>query len=270
MDGGMMYSKYLLSALIASIGASSCLAADTQNDQGAYIGLFGGLGTATATSLQQKGAVLINPPIILPIDAKGSTGSGTHVSMGGAHIGYEWSRLDFGQSKWGLKPAAELEGFYIGKHTPTGEMPVRPRFLGTQYVTVPMTAGVFLANAIFTIQTPYSNKVFPYLGLGAGVAVTSIKGSDSANPSEPGINHFNSDPDASSSSFAMQFKAGVKGEIYKNLSMFAEYRYLSIDSTSYTLGATNYPGVHLPTKPWSVSLGRQQYNLFIAGLQYKF
>src|SRR3546814_7909204 len=44
----------------------------------------------------------------------------------------------FGHSKWGLKPAAELEGIYLGKHSPTGTMPVRPRFLGTQYVTIPM------------------------------------------------------------------------------------------------------------------------------------
>src|SRR3546814_3155395 len=92
-----------------------------------------------------------------------------------------------GHSKWGLKPAAELEGIYLGKHSPTGTMPVRPRFLGTQYVTIPMTAGVFLANAVFTFETPYSSTVFPYLGVGAGVARISIKGSDSANPSEPGI-----------------------------------------------------------------------------------
>lgn len=270
MEGDLTHLKYLISALIGLIAAHPSLAADAANDQGPYIGVFGGLGTATATSLRQQGAVLINPPVILPIDAKGSTGSGSHVSLGGAHLGYEWNRLDFGQSKWGIKPAAELEGIYIGKHSPTGVMPVKPQVLGTQYVTIPKTAGVFLANAVLTIQTPYSNKVFPYLGVGAGVAITSIKGSDSANPSEPGINHFNSDPDASSSSFAMQFKAGLKGEITKNLSMFAEYRYLSIDATNYTFGATDYPGVHLPTKSWDVNLGRQQYNLFVAGLQYKF
>lgn len=267
-----MNLKYLLSVLICSIGTGTswCFAADTPSDQGVYIGIFGGLGSATATRLQQKGTVLINPSLSLPIDASGSTGSSTHVSMGGAQVGYEWKRLDFGESKWGLRPAIELEGIYIGKLSPTGEMPVIPRALGTQYVTIPMTAGVFLANAIFTLQTPYSSKIFPYIGVGAGVAVTSIKGSDSANPSEPGINHFNSNPDASSSAFAMQLKAGVKGEVYKNLYLFAEYRYLSINSSSYTFGSTDYPGVHLPTTSWNVNLGRQQYNLFVAGLQYKF
>lgn len=247
------------------------MAQSANDDSGAYVGVFGGLGSALGTSLQQRGAVFLRPPQkypILPINAKGSTGS-TQVGVGGIHVGYEWNRLKLG-SDWGLRPAVELEGIYIGKHSPTGEMPVMPRFLGTQYVNVPATAGVLLTNAIFTLQTPYSSKVFPYLGLGAGVALTSIKGSNSANPSEPGINHFNSGPDASDSAFAMQLKAGIKGEISKHLTLFTEYRYLSIDGTRYTFGSTDYPGLHLPTAKWDVSMGRQQYNLFVVGLQYKF
>jgi len=190
--------------------------------------------------------------------------------LGGAHLGYQWDRWNLGQSQWGIKPAVELEGMYIGKHSPMGEMPVRPRALGMQYVTVPLTAGVLLANAVFTFQTPYSDRIFPYVGAGAGVAFLSIKGSDSANPSEPGINHFNSDPDASASAFAVQLKAGFKAEVHKNLYLFTEYRYLSIDSTSYTFGSTVYPGVHQSTDDWRVKLGRQKYNLFVAGLQYRF
>src|SRR5690606_2292479 len=114
--------------------------------------------------------------------------------------------------------------------------------------------------AVFTFKTPYSDKVFPYLGVGAGAAFISVKSSDSVNPSEPGINHFNSDPDASSTGFAMQFKLGVKGNVSKKLSLFTEYRYLSISSTSYAFGPTDYPGLHLPTASWDVGLGRQRYN----------
>lgn len=66
----------------------------------------------------------------------------------------------------------------------------------------------------------------------------------------------------------MQFKAGLKREMTKNLFMFAEYRYLSINSTRYTFGETLPP--HFPTDAWDVSLGRQAYNLFVVGLQYKF
>lgn len=253
-----------------SLGGDACFAADAASDPGAYIGLFGGVGSATEASLQQEGTVLVNQFISLPINADGSTGSGTHISTGGIQIGYEWNRWNFGQSGWSLKPAAEVEGIYLGKHSPTGEMPIIPTALGNQYVTIPTTASVFLANAIFTVQTPYSNKIFPYVGVGAGAAFVSIRGSDSANPSEPGINHFNSDPDASSSALAIQLKAGIKGEIYKDLYVFGEYRFLSIESTSYSFGQTDYPGLHLPTTSWQVNLGRQQYNLLVAGLQYRF
>ena len=266
----MKKSSDLLFMLFCLLGTGSCIAADSPDKPNAYIGLFGGYGSASSASLQQKGAVYLPPPFkLLPIDANGDTGS-KNLALAGIQAGYEWEGWKLGHSKWALKPAAELEGIYLGKHSPTGTMPVIPRALGTQYVTIPMTAGVFLANAVFTLQTPYSSKVFPYFGVGAGVARISIKGSDSANPSEPGINHFNSDPDASDSAFAVQLKAGIKGEVAKNLSLFAEYRYLSIYSTSYTFGSTDYPGLHLPTAPWHVNLGRQNYNLFVAGLQYKF
>jgi opacity protein-like surface antigen len=265
-----MYFRHLSSMVVGLCVAGSCFAADSTTDEGVYVGLFGGGGSAIATSLSQKGAVLLTDRLRLPIHAKGSTGSSTSVGVGGAHVGYEWGRWNLGTSKWSLQPAAELEGIYIGKHSPTGVMPVRPTALGTQYVTVPITSGVLLANAVFTFETPYSSTILPYIGAGAGVARVKIKGSDSANPSEPGINHFNSNPDASDSAFAMQLKAGVKAQVNKSLRLFAEYRYLSIDSTSYTFGATDYPGVHLPTQLWNVDMGRQQYNLFVAGLQYKF
>lgn len=265
--------RFLATALLASAAAISTAAArQAPDDQGPYIGVFGGFGAATATSLQQRGAVILppgQPAPLLPINAQGSTSSSTSVALAGAHFGYEWNGLRLG-SNWSLRPAAEIEGVYIGKHSPTGEMPVMPRFLGMQYVTVPTTAGVFLANAVFTFETPYSKRVLPYLGVGAGMAFVSIKGADSANPSEPGINHFNSDPDASDSAFAMQIKAGLKGEIAKNLTLFAEYRHLSINATRYTFGATDYPGLHLPTHTWQVDMGRQRYNLFVAGLRYKF
>lgn len=268
----MKNNRQLAGAFVIAATASFAALAEPTNTQGPYVGVFGGVGAAIGTSLQQKGGVYLRPPAtspVLPILAKGSTGSSNSVGLGGAHLGYEWKPLNLG-SNWALKPAAEFEGMYIGKHSPTGKMPVRPQALGMQYVNVPTTAGVFLANAVFTFDTPYSKKVFPYVGVGAGVAVVSIKGSSSDNPSEPGINHFNSDPDASDTALALQFKAGLKGEVAKNLFLFAEYRYLSIDSTRYTFGATDYPGLHLPTKEWDVRMGRKSFNLFVAGLQYKF
>ena len=201
------------------------------------------------------------------VDAQGKTG-GEPVGVLGLQAGYEGKRQTFGQSEWALKLAAELEGIYIGQQSPVGDMPITPSVLGTQDVTLPMTVGVVLANAVLTVQTPWSSKIFPYLGVGAGVARLSIQGATSTNPSEPGINHFNSRPDASATAFALQFKVGLKGEVARNLLLFAEYRHLTINPTQYTFGETLSP--HLPTDAWTVSLGRQSYNLFVAGLQIKF
>lgn len=266
-----MQFKHIFTAGFCLAGAmGSSFAAETHDEPGVYLGAFGGVGATIATSLQQRGAVHINERFNLPINARGSTSSSTSVGLGGAHVGYEWNRWNLGQSNWGVRPAVELEGIYIGKHSPMGEMPVRPTALGMQYVTVPTTVGMLLANAVFTFDTPYSTRIKPYIGAGAGAARVSIKGSDSANPSEPGINHFNSDPDASDWAFAMQLKAGVKAQINKKLSFFTEYRYVTIDSTRYKFGATDYPGLHLPTADWRVDMGRQKYNLFVAGLQYRF
>ncbi len=69
-----------------------------------------------------------------------------------------------------------------------------------------MTVGVVLANAVVAVQTPWSGRIFPYPGVGAGVARLSMQGANSINPSEPGINHFDSGPDASATAFAMQLR----------------------------------------------------------------
>jgi opacity protein-like surface antigen len=257
-------------ALVCSFGASVCYAADDEiSAHGAYFGLFGGFGSAAATGARQQGGFYLPAPASLRVnvDANGTTGT-EPVALLGLQAGYEWKRLPFGLTEWGVKPAVELEGLYIGQHSPVGDMPITPSALGTQYVTLPTTVGVLLANVVVTLPTPYSSRVFPYLGVGAGVARVSIQGANSANPNEPGVNHFDSGPDASAYAFAMQFKAGLKGEVTRNLALFAEYRYLSINSTGYTFGSTLPP--HFPTDTWLVNLGPQAYNLFVAGLQVRF
>jgi hypothetical protein len=51
-----------LFALICSLGASPCFAADTTSEQGFYIGVFGGAGTASAMSARQEGALTFPAP----------------------------------------------------------------------------------------------------------------------------------------------------------------------------------------------------------------
>lgn len=265
-----MHKSLFVSILLAvSVVAPAQAQEATTRSPGFYAGVFGGAGAAIAHSLQQRGAVHVNERFSLPINAKGSTENSTSVGLGGLQFGHEWDAMSLGDSLK-VRPALELEAVYIGKHSPTGVMPVIPRALGTQYVTVPLKAGLILANAVFTFDTPWSDRLFPYLGLGAGAARISIRGADSFNPMEPGINHFNSDPDASDTAFAMQLRAGFKIQVSRQLQLFTEYRHLTIAPTRYTFGATDYPGLHLPTADWRVDLGRRKYNLFVAGLQYRF
>lgn len=266
----MALRKRILAVALTATGLTAPVQAQAEANSGAYAGIFGGAGASIGKSLRQRGAVHINDRFSLPIDAQGSTGSSKSLGLAGLQLGYEWDAWRPGSTNWGLRPAVELEGIYLGKHSPTGEMPVHPAALGTQYVTVPTKVGLLMANAVFSFETPYSSKVFPYVGAGAGVAWVSIKNSYSDNPMEPGINHFNSDPDASATAFAMQFKAGIRAQISKKLHVFTEYRYLTVAPTRYNFGATDYPGLHLPTADWRVDMGRQKYNLFVAGLQYRF
>lgn len=253
-----------------ALTAPPAWAADESHAGGLYLGAFGGLGTPHSTSLQQLGTVYLPRPLPdLPIDAKGNTDK-PNLALGGLQLGYEWDAIRGSQSGWGFRPAAELEGLYLGKHTPKGTMPVDPAFLGTQYVTIPMKGYLLMANAVVTLETPYSRRFFPYAGIGVGAARLSISGSDSANPSEPGINHFNSGSSASDTAFAYQLRLGIKGQLSRQLSIFTEYRYLDIAGTRYEFGRTNYPGEHPPTDSWDVRLGGLNYDLLIVGLQYRF
>lgn len=257
-------------AVCVSLGSAAAQANDTAATQtgGFYVGALAGVGAARSTDMQQRGAVhlLLGK---LPIDAKGPTESSTRTHLGGLQLGYEFDSWQH-RPQWHITPTAELEAVYMGKHSPTGEMPVHPAFLGMQYVTVPTQIGLAMLNAGLIFKTPYSEKVLPMLGIGAGAAFVSITGADSANPSEPGINHFNSDPDASDTALALQFKAGVKIRMSTRLDLLAEYRYLTIDATHYRFGETDYPGEHQPTDSWRLDMDRQQFNFFAAGFHYRF
>lgn len=137
-------------------------------------------------SARQEGGFYLPGPLStrVGVDAQGKTG-GEPVGVLVLQAGYEGKRQTFGPSEWALKPAAELEGIYIGQQSPVGDMPITPGVLGTQYVTLPMTVGVVLANAVLTVQTRWSSRIFPDLGVGAGVARISIRGPIPRTPASP-------------------------------------------------------------------------------------
>ena len=99
----------------------------------------------------------------------------------------------------------------------------------------------------------------------------SIHGADSTQlaPPEPGINHFNSNPNASCWGFAAQAKVGVRFHLAEQCYVFAEYRYLYVGATTYTFGSTQFPG-HPPTTPWTVRFGDVSSHLGVGGIVFSF
>ena len=238
-------------------------------DRGLYLGAFGGGGVSNNDGFNQRGTAFA-PLGPISVNAVGSADSNT-ATIGGLHVGYEWPGWRLGKegSGWGLLPAAELEGYYLGS-TQSGQLTSNDIIPNRRFkVSLPMDTGVFLTNAVLTLHTPYT--VHPYIGGGVGAAFVSISGADSEqlNPPEPGINHFNSNPDTSSWSFQAQAKAGFRAEIAEHWSLFAEYRFLYIAPTDYTFGETVDP-THVPTSPWDVHFGAMFYNMAVAGLGYSF
>ena len=117
--------------------------------------------------------------------------------------------------------------------------------------------------------TPVWAGLRPYVGVGIGAAHLSSRKADSSqvSPPEPGVNHFNSKRNDSDWALAVQAKGGVQYCWCKNLRLFAEYRFVSLDPTRYIFGSTVYPD-HAPTSPWYVDLGRISYNGFVLGVQF--
>ena len=109
-----------------------------------------------------------------------------------------------------------------------------------------------------------------------GAAITSVSKADSAQYSpgapelSPYINHFNSNTNASSSSFAAQAKVGIRAEIFDQISVFAEYRYLYVSATNYTFGSTVYPGIHSQTSVWDSHFSASNFHSGVLGFEYGF
>jgi opacity protein-like surface antigen len=267
--GTYLVMKPLLASVITLLSASVSSAADISDSRSLYVGAFGGVGSLGDVSMQQVGTVIT--PHLLPdinVDARGSADS-VVAPIVGVQLGYEFRKWDVSTSGWSIGMAAEIEGLYLTAE-PEGALDIDPYLLGTQYVSLPLDVGAVLVNAVFNLRTPHSEAITPYAGVGAGYGGVFIDGSDSANPSEPGINHFNSAPDASSGGLALQAKIGVRAGLSSSWSVFTEFRYIYIASTEYKFGDTDYPGEHLPTTKWNVDLGEQNYNLWVSGVSYHF
>jgi len=260
-----------LNAMNSNLMAIECC--DSFQCNRTYIGGFGGGLYSNSTKMSQMGTAFFSEinggP--LAIYAEGHT-KNTSSGFGGIQIGYEWSQcpLHIGCSNWSIAPAVELEAYWYCHNkkghliNPTERLPEHD-FLDSFH----MSSGVYLANAVFSLNNPCLGAFSPYVGGGVGATRISINKADSlqTSPEEPGINHFNSKRNDSSWAFAAQAKVGLRYNICKSFHIFGEYRYLYVDSSNYILGSTVYP-THAPTSPWNVKIQNINYNAFVVGVQY--
>ena len=267
--------NFLFFSLVLGFLSMNLSHAAEQKQRGLYIGVFGGGSASENTDMTQSGVAFHEPPENVSVQGTSQLKTG---AIGGSHLGYEWAEIRIGGSSgWGLFPAVEVEGYYLGTSETGGLANSQPE------PTIPvghhaftdssnLNMGVLLANSIFTFKTPWFKKILPYVGGGIGGAITSISNANSAQTAptaEPGINHFNSNPNASSSSFAAQGKIGLRAEVLEHLSLFAEYRYLYVAAANYTFGSTVYSS-HVPTTDWNTHYGSMGFNTGIFGIEYGF
>jgi hypothetical protein len=238
------------------------------SSRGAYVGVFGGGGVRSGTSASQLGTAFFTEAQggPLAVDATGRTNSGG-VGFGGAHIGYEWSYGKY------LQPALELEGFYLAGNQQRATLS-NPTVRLDEHAfsdTFPSRTTVLLANMVVGFRTPYQGFT-PYIGGGIGAANVSIKGATSTqtDPAEPGINHFNANPDSQAWTFAAQAKVGGRMALGDSGAyLFGEYRYLYVGAVNQVFGSTVYPG-HVATSPWTASFGGTSHHLAAAGVGFSF
>lgn len=266
----LLIVRLVLTSLTALVPASAAVAADVAAERrDYYVGIFGGIGSLGETSMRQVGTVIMRHPVPdIDVDASGSSAS-SKAAIAGVQLGWEFNEWRSAGSAWSIGTAAEIEGLDLGAE-PEGVLDIEPQALGTQYVTLPINSLSVLVNAVFTLRTPYSDTFLPYAGAGAGYGVVFVDGSNSTNPSEPGINHFNAEPDAFGGGLALQAKIGVRAKVSSNLAIFTEFRHVSISPTDYTFGETDYPGDHPPTTKWNIDLGQQNYNLWVTGVNWQY
>lgn len=147
--------------------------------------------------------------------------------------------------------------------------------------TAKMKVALFTINGVLTYNT--SAKLKPYVGAGVGLAFVNMRDAVSQQTGPGGvetgqvtaggavvpINHFNSRDHASDIAFAVQAKAGIRYQLSKRFSLFAEYRLIRLASTEYTYGSTVY-ATHAPTDAWGVKHGAMNLSNGLVGIRYGF
>lgn len=261
----------LSSSLFILTLATSAFADPAPASNKIYAGVFGGAGWSSNFYGNQHGTVFFleanGGP--LAVNAYGLLKNKSTYFVG-AQLGYQANEICLYSSSLSVTPAIELEGYGMNERTFSG------RFSNNNYlrtaehdfdVSYPMSRNVFLVNAVLNFNSD-ELLVHPYIGFGLGNGIVTIANANSTqtNPSEPGVNHYNTQSSDTNSTFAGQIKLGLSYDIIPCLSVFAEYRWLYLANTHFVFGSTLYPN-HAPTSNWEVNLNSQRYHLGDIGVR---
>ncbi|MDP1835751.1 MAG: hypothetical protein Q8K75_07465 [Chlamydiales bacterium] len=271
-----LFSKNRLSALVALLSlstANSSLMAWEYDYNRTYVGVYGGGIYSNSSKMNQMGTAFFTEAQggPLAVNARGDTSS-TSSGFGGLQMGYEWSQypMYIGYSDWSIAPSLEVEGYWYSLKKEGHLFNETDRLEEHDFLdTFHMNAGVYLANAVFSLDNPSFGALSPYVGLGLGATRIYIRNATSTQvePPEVGVNHFSAKTSDSSWAFAAQVKTGLRFQVCESLHVFGEYRYLFVDSSNYIFGSTVFPG-HAATSPWNVKVKSIHYNAFAFGIQY--
>jgi len=295
-------NKLLASILVISGLLSSAASYAETSGRGLYLGAFAGAGRSNGDEVSQTGTAYANRSVIyptgeeyrLPVDVSGKL-KDDNFGLGGVSVGYEWATVGM------VKPALEFEALYLSgdqkanlknKRDEVGisrignePLPDETVYAGNHTFkdSFDMRSFALMVNGVLGFET--GTMFTPYAGAGIGMAKVKMKNSRSAqtckfytdvNPTcslemsgNQVVNHFNSDDSDSDYVFAAQAKLGVRAEFTKNVSMFAEYRYLRLNSADYKFGRTAYD-THLETDPWKVKTDATDLHFGLVGVQYAF
>jgi len=292
----------LIASLLIGLGLSlpAITHAETTG-RGIYFGLLGGYGHANSGDLRQTGTAFARPPFVdeediynLPVNVNGKI-KGDNFGLAGLQLGYEWGSMGF------VKPSLEFEGLVLGGNqkaniknkydevavNPDTGLPVGETVLAGDHqfkYSSDMRSFALMWNGNLGFDT--GTFLTPYVGAGIGFAKVSQRNAKSIQTCKfyngegecaietngPGgevINHFNTDDRDSDYVTAAQAKLGLRAELSKNISMFAEYRYLRLSSASYKFGQTEYLN-HVETATWKVKSDATDFHFGNVGLQFSF
>lgn len=275
-----LFSRGCLSALLMLLSLSamnSSLMAwesyDSCDCNRIYVGAFGGGIYSNSAKLHQLGTVFFNEAAggPLAVFAQGHLRKSSS-GFGGVQIGYEWLQCPqyIQCSDWTVVPTTELEAYFYSHHKKGHFVNSTDRLPEHDFVnSFHMNMGVYLFNTMFSLNNPCWCGFSPYIGANIGATRISVRNAKSIQiaPEEPEINYFNSKRSDSDWTFAAQAKVGVQYKFCGSFHIFAEYRYLFVDSSNYIFGSTVYP-THAPTSPWNVKVKHFHYNAFALGIQF--